>query len=122
MAEAATVDDCQRFHQEVCKRIDGVDAKLDRVVDAEVRQAASLERTQTHLEGAAKELEQAARTINANSQWQAWAQGELTGHRTTSTEQVTETRLSLSAENKRLITILGIIALGLAGLKAGGLL
>ena len=106
-----TVEDCQRFHREVCERIDGVDAKLDRVVDAEVKQAASLERTQQHLEGAAKELEQAAKTINSTAQWQGWAQKEMTAN-----------RKAIGKENWKLIVALVAVLLALASLRAGGLL
>lgn len=111
MAEAVTVEDCERFHQRVCERIDCVDAKLDRVVDAEVSQAASLGRTQQHLEGAAKELEQAARTINAQSQVQEWMQGEIS-----------KSRSAIHGENWKLVVTLCAALLIVAGLKVGGLL
>lgn len=108
---AVTVDDCERFHRQVCDRIDGVDAKLDRVVDAEVRQAASLERTQQHLEGAAAELEQAARTINAQSKVQDWMQSEIS-----------KSRSAIHGENWKLIVTLCAALLIVAGLKAGGVI
>lgn len=108
---AVTVDDCERFHRQVCDRIDGVDAKLDRVVDAEIRQAASLERTQQHLEGAAAELEQAARTINAQSKVQEWMQSEIS-----------KSRSAIHGENWKLIAALCTTLLIVAGLKVGGLI
>lgn len=108
---AATVDDCERFHREVCERIDGVGIKLDRVVDAELAQAQSLERTQKHLESASATLEQAAKTIQDHSEWRSWAQGEMSAH-----------RRSVSKENWRLITVVCGVVLVLAGLKAGGLI
>lgn len=115
-----TVHDCERFHREVCdklvahdRRVDEFSTKLDKVVDAEVRQAASLDRTQLHLEGAAKELEQAARTINAQSKCMDWMQGEISANR-----QATH------KENWKLITVVcvvvGVLVAALTGLKAGG--
>lgn len=110
MGDPVTVDVCERFHREVCERIDGVDAKLDRIAEAELAQAASLERTQAHLEGAAKELEQAAKTINAQTKVQDWMQGEITA-----------TRATVSKENWRLIGVMVIVLIALLGLKASGI-
>lgn len=116
MSEAATVQDCERFHREMCeqlaahdKRVDDFSTKLDRVVDAELSQAASLDRTQLHLEGAAKELEQAARTINAQSNCMNWMQGEISASRT-----------AAHKENRKLISAVVAVLIVLAGLKAGG--
>ncbi len=117
MPEAVTVEDCERFHQRVCdqlaahdKRVDAVSLQLKQIADAEVRQAKSLDRTQQHLEGAAKELEQAAKTINAQSKVQDWMQSEISA-----------TRDATHKENWKLIGALIIVLLVLAGLKAGGM-
>jgi hypothetical protein len=104
------------------KRVDDLGAKLSAIAEAEVAQAASLERTQTYLESAARGLDQAARTINATSEWQAWAQQEITANRAHSSGEVTATRHSLTKENWRLITVICMVVAVLAGLKAGGLL
>lgn len=111
--EPVTLEDCQRFHREVCDLIDGVDAKLDRVVDSELAQAKSLERTQAHLESASATLEQAAKNIQENSEWRSWAQGEMSAH-----------RKAISKENWRLIYVItGVVVVlvaALTGLRMGG--
>lgn len=113
-----TKDECDRRHQTYCdqlaahdKRVDAFDAKLDKVLDAELAQAKSLERTQEHLEAASATLEQAAKTINAQSKVQDWMQSEIS-----------KSRSAIHGENWKLIVTLCAALLIVAGLKAGGLL